>query len=64
MNSAQARGETASGLVRVEVSDTHQARPVRWGNGLTLVDALAARWGVEVRLGPGKTVWAECTPHP
>jgi anti-sigma regulatory factor (Ser/Thr protein kinase) len=56
------------GVVRVEVSDTHPARPARLtpytdettGRGLVLVDALAARWGVLDRLGPGKTVWAEC----
>jgi anti-sigma regulatory factor (Ser/Thr protein kinase) len=56
-----------SGLVRVEVSDTHPDLPVRvtpsladdGGRGLLLVDALASRWGVKGRLGPGKTVWAE-----
>ncbi|MGP2441306.1 hypothetical protein [Streptomyces sp. JW3] len=30
------------------------------GRGLLLVGALAAAWGVDDRLGPGKTVWAEC----
>lgn len=62
--------DRASGLVRVEVSDTHPARPVRLapsaaddgGRGLLLVDALATRWGVMERLGPGKTVWAELSP--
>jgi anti-sigma regulatory factor (Ser/Thr protein kinase) len=66
------------GVVRVEVSDTHPAQPVRimpaadedHGRGLVLVDALATRWGVRDRVGPGKTVWAECAaltaarPHP
>ncbi|NBM15012.1 ATP-binding protein [Streptomyces sp. GC420] len=55
-------------LIRIEVSDTHPALPVRLeatdeedrGRGLLLVDALAARWGVTDRNGPGKTVWAEC----
>lgn len=54
-------------VVRVEVSDTHPARPARvaregddnHGRGLVLVDALATRWGVRDRVGPGKTVWAE-----
>lgn len=56
------------GVVRVEVSDTHPAEPARvmptgtddTGRGLVLVDALAARWGVRDRVGPGKTVWADC----
>ncbi|MEU1123036.1 ATP-binding protein [Streptomyces sp. NPDC005899] len=57
------------GVIRVEVSDTHPARPARaapgpaedHGHGLVLVDALALRWGVQDRVGPGKTVWAECS---
>lgn len=57
----------AAGLLRVEVSDTHPTLPARQlppadsdgGRGLVLVDALAARWGVTERTGPGKTVWAE-----
>ena len=60
------------GVIRVEVSDTHPAHPVRTvpaadedhGRGLLLVDALAARWGVTDRVGPGKTVWAECATLP
>jgi anti-sigma regulatory factor (Ser/Thr protein kinase) len=60
--------DDARGVVRVEVSDTHPAQPARvmpssdadTGHGLVLVDALAARWGVLDRIGPGKTVWAEC----
>lgn len=56
-----------SGCVRVEVSDTHPALPVRsapdlhedCGRGLLLVEALATRWGVSARVGSGKTVWAE-----
>ncbi|GAA3117013.1 ATP-binding protein [Streptomyces echinatus] len=60
-------------IVRVEVTDTHPALPTRkapgsiedGGRGLVLVDALAADWGVRDRLGPGKTVWAECVlPRP
>lgn len=59
--------EPAAALVRVEVSDTHPALPVRLvppadadgGRGLLLVGALASRWGVTERTGPGKTVWAE-----
>jgi anti-sigma regulatory factor (Ser/Thr protein kinase) len=58
----------AAALIRVEVSDTNPALPVRLapapadadgGRGLLLVDALASRWGVTERTGPGKTVWAE-----
>ncbi|MFE3517226.1 ATP-binding protein [Streptomyces sp. NPDC059166] len=55
-------------IIRVEVSDTHPARPVLvrsgpvegCGRGLVLVAALSTRWGVCDRVGPGKTVWAEC----
>ncbi|MEU7383918.1 ATP-binding protein [Streptomyces sp. NPDC042207] len=60
--------EEGRDVVRIEVTDTHPARPARMapgpdqdgGRGLVLVDALAADWGVRDRLGPGKTVWAEC----
>ncbi|MEU5698351.1 ATP-binding protein [Streptomyces aurantiacus] len=58
----------APALIRIEVTDTHPALPARrkpapdedQGRGLLLVDALATRWGVRDRVGPGKTVWAEC----
>ncbi|WP_086757459.1 ATP-binding protein [Streptomyces griseiscabiei] len=62
----------AEGVVRVEVSDTHPRHPgppepptgdpadAEGGRGLLIVEAVAARWGVEERTGPGKTVWAEC----
>ncbi|MFF0163933.1 ATP-binding protein [Streptomyces sp. NPDC005263] len=61
-----------AGLVRVEVSDTHPEHPrlpnsavqlpadADGGRGLILVAAVADRWGVVGRRGPGKTVWAEC----
>jgi anti-sigma regulatory factor (Ser/Thr protein kinase) len=61
-----------AGLVRVEVSDTHPEPPrlpnsavqpsadADSGRGLLIVEAVAARWGVVGRTGPGKTVWAEC----
>ncbi|MEU6011728.1 ATP-binding protein [Streptomyces sp. NPDC047453] len=60
--------EEGRDVVRVEVTDTHPALPVRMapgpdesgGRGLVLVDALAVNWGLRDRLGPGKTVWAEC----
>ncbi|GHF18198.1 hypothetical protein GCM10018789_55240 [Streptomyces werraensis] len=54
------------------MSDTHPGQPelpestVRssgdadGGRGLLLVEAVADRWGVAGRAGPGKTVWAEC----
>ena len=61
----------APALIRIEVTDTHPALPTcrtpaldgDQGRGMLLVDALAARWGVRVRdrVGPGKTVWAECS---
>ncbi|MBP0458842.1 ATP-binding protein [Streptomyces montanisoli] len=64
--------DTARRTVRVEVTDTHPTLPVclppaadaeaDGGRGLVLVDAVADRWGVRERCGPGKTVWAECAP--
>ncbi|MEV8566039.1 ATP-binding protein [Streptomyces sp. NPDC051322] len=59
--------DRGAGVVRIEVSDTHPAQPVRvrrpedadGGRGLVLVEAVAARWGVKERVGPGKTVFAE-----
>lgn len=61
------RPDEERGSIRVEVSDTHPARPALLapvavadhGRGLVLVEALATRWGVRDRVGPGKTVWAE-----
>ncbi|MFD6275391.1 ATP-binding protein [Streptomyces sp. NPDC060209] len=55
------------GVIHIELSDTHSAQPthltpapdVDHGRGLLIVDALATRWGVRSRIGPGKTVWAE-----
>ncbi|MGN9816993.1 ATP-binding protein [Streptomyces sp. SD11] len=60
--------DEARQVIRVEVTDTHPALPTRrtpppdedQGLGLLLVDALAADWGVRARVGPGKTVWADC----
>ncbi|MET8183294.1 ATP-binding protein [Streptomyces sp. NPDC005336] len=63
----------AGGTLRIEVADTRgesrpqaaEAGPVapgpdcETGRGLLLVAALATRWGVADRRGPGKTVWAE-----
>ncbi|WP_432058358.1 ATP-binding protein [Streptomyces sp. bgisy022] len=56
------------GVFRIEVSDTHPAQPTQrahgadesGGRGLLLVEALAADWGVRNRVGPGRTVWADC----
>ncbi|GAB3169005.1 ATP-binding protein [Streptomyces incanus] len=56
------------GVIRIEVSDTRPgpraptvaAAEEEHGRGLPLVDALATRRGVTGRIGPGKTVWAEC----
>ncbi|MFI1866547.1 ATP-binding protein [Streptomyces jumonjinensis] len=55
-----------SGL-RIEVHDTADGCPrltvpeaeAPGGRGLPLVEALADRWGVAGRQGPGKAVWAE-----
>ncbi|MFF4860966.1 ATP-binding protein [Streptomyces sp. NPDC001231] len=67
--------DRTAGLVRVEVSDTHPGHPelpesaaqasvdADGGRGLFLVEAVADRWGVDGRTGPGKTVWAECAVH-
>ncbi|WP_405886438.1 ATP-binding protein [Streptomyces longwoodensis] len=67
--------DRSAGLVRVEVSDTHPGHPevpgsagrpsadTDGGRGLLLVEAVADRWGVAGRTGPGKTVWAECAVH-
>ncbi|MFD3733719.1 ATP-binding protein [Streptomyces sp. NPDC058632] len=60
--------DDSRGIVRIEVTDTRPVRPARLvpgpdedgGRGLVLVEALAADWGVGGRLGPGRTVWAEC----
>ncbi|QNS04350.1 ATP-binding protein [Streptomyces xanthii] len=60
-------------VVRIEVSDTHPRRPdpssvgmadpeADGGRGLALVEAVAHRWGVDDRTGPGKTVWAQTEP--
>ncbi|MFJ7187225.1 ATP-binding protein [Streptomyces bacillaris] len=56
------------GLLRLEVSDAGEGRPVvrqpgdldAAGRGLLIVEALTYRWGVDERqAGIGKTVWAE-----
>ncbi|MFB7029577.1 MULTISPECIES: ATP-binding protein [unclassified Streptomyces] len=57
---------TSEGL-RIEVHDSSEKQPsmvlpvegAEGGRGLHLVDALAAKWGVDERSGPGKLVWAE-----
>ncbi|MBT2482746.1 ATP-binding protein [Streptomyces sp. ISL-94] len=55
------------GGLRIEVHDVCAGRPearvpdigADGGRGLFLVSALADRWAVGERLGPGKRVWAE-----
>lgn len=55
------------GGLRIEVHDAAGGSPrltpcdseSSGGRGLPLVAALAARWGVAERQGPGKSVWAE-----
>ncbi len=64
------RLEHRTDALRIEVADTGGDRPVAappmtpdaaadHGRGLVIVDALASRWGVSDRPGPGKVVWAE-----
>lgn len=56
-----------AGTVRVSVADDSPEGPVRraatldsfGGRGMTLIDTLATRWGVERHPGDGKTVWFE-----
>ena len=56
--------------VRVEVQDASPRIPMRLapstsnmtGRGLAMVEALAARWGVDQVSGGGKTVWCELVP--
>ncbi len=56
--------------VRVEVHDACAARPALrepegdGGRGLYLVAAVADRWAVGERVGPGKQVWAELSVKP
>lgn len=63
----------AAGCVRIAVHDGNPRPPVRpapsstnmTGRGLALVEALAARWGVERAVeGSGKVVWAELDGQP
>jgi len=63
------RYDHETGRLEIEVSDTHDRQPApktptsvdEQGRGLLLVEALADRWGVKERRGPGKTVWAHIT---
>ena len=65
------RLEYGDGWLRIEVHDTspHAPRPRTpdWldesGFGLMLVDALAAKWGVQ-QTAQGKAVWAELDARP
>ncbi|MFF2066419.1 ATP-binding protein [Streptomyces sp. NPDC058200] len=62
----------ARDCLRIEVHDASTDQPVRQtpdldardGRGLTLVAALADRWGVSERGGVGKMVWAELSSAP
>ncbi|MFK8846733.1 ATP-binding protein [Streptomyces sp. Ac-502] len=54
------------GVLRIAVSDAGDGTPVvrsprpldEHGRGMVIVSMLADEWGVTVRPGPGKTVWA------
>jgi anti-sigma regulatory factor (Ser/Thr protein kinase) len=60
-------GDGSHDTVRIEVGDTSPVQPEvkqveadeESGRGMLLVDALAPRWGVKSRPGPGKAVWFE-----
>jgi anti-sigma regulatory factor (Ser/Thr protein kinase) len=66
-SSSEIRVMRLPAAVRVEVADTSKALPERRvfdfesasGRGLAIVDAVAARWGVEAIPGDGKFVWFE-----
>jgi anti-sigma regulatory factor (Ser/Thr protein kinase) len=64
------RFERLESSVRIEVHDASERKPERqeasadaeFGRGLALVEALTSgQWGVSVREGPGKMVWAVCS---
>jgi anti-sigma regulatory factor (Ser/Thr protein kinase) len=66
------RVDLGASALRLEVADRSPRQPVArhysaeatTGRGLSLVDALAERWGVQPEVD-GKTVWAELAPeHP
>ncbi|AVZ74976.1 ATP-binding protein [Streptomyces lunaelactis] len=65
----ETRCRPVSDGVRIEVHDTADERPVMRsldaeavsGRGLSLVAAVADRWDVSDRTGPGKAVWAVLT---
>ncbi|MGW6732626.1 ATP-binding protein [Streptomyces sp. NPDC055013] len=61
------------GTLRIEVTDTCGDRPpnpqhptpdAESGRGLTIVEALADRWGTSPGLPPRRTVWAEVALPP
>ncbi|WP_328773938.1 ATP-binding protein [Streptomyces sp. NBC_00286] len=67
------RLEHRTDVLRIEVADARGDRPVAaqppatgatdptadHGRGLVIVEAIASRWGVTDRCGPGKVIWAE-----
>ncbi|MEU6402082.1 ATP-binding protein [Streptomyces sp. NPDC046985] len=64
------RFERLESGVRIEVHDASERKPeqreaseeAEFGRGLVLVEALTSgQWGVSVREGLGKMVWAVCT---
>ncbi|MGW1210301.1 ATP-binding protein [Streptomyces sp. NPDC002499] len=54
---ADARGDR--GPVAAAPTTTDTTADHDHGRGLVIVDALASRWGVTDRSGPGKIVWVE-----
>ena len=57
------------GPLRIEIGDDDPAVPVLacsqdgcGGRGLSIVDQLSARWGVQPIEGDGKVIWAELGP--
>lgn len=66
--------DAGTGRVRVEVTDEGPPFPRQLpppadlfaasGRGLALVEAVTEKWGVELLLPAGKTVWFECAAPP
>jgi anti-sigma regulatory factor (Ser/Thr protein kinase) len=64
--------EVGPDVLRVAISDDNPTMPVvaasdsssTSGRGLSIIEAVADRWGVESAAATGKTVWFELTRRP